>query len=106
MGCGKTLFVGNGGHITCSWVQCPNPAAVDEILANAETEHIVEIVGNKPPEVRVKHPLRERVNDELFECELYAECLSVMHSRRPIKSGTYRVRRTDRVGWNWEEING
>lgn len=34
MGCGHTLFVGSGGHITCSWAHCPNPSAVDELLAD------------------------------------------------------------------------
>lgn len=32
MGCGATLFLADGGHVTCSWVDCPNPAAPDELL--------------------------------------------------------------------------
>lgn len=32
-GCGRTLFLGSGGHVTCSWIDCPNPAAPDELLA-------------------------------------------------------------------------
>lgn len=32
MGCGATLFLGAGGHVTCSWIECPNPAAADELL--------------------------------------------------------------------------
>ena len=32
MGCGETLFVGNGGHITCSLIGCPKPVAVDALL--------------------------------------------------------------------------
>lgn len=31
-GCGTTLFLGSGGHITCSWIDCSNPAAADELL--------------------------------------------------------------------------
>lgn len=34
MGCGKTLFLGAGGHITCSFNLCPDPAAVDKMLSN------------------------------------------------------------------------
>lgn len=33
MGCGATLFLGEGGHITCSWLECPRPHAADELLA-------------------------------------------------------------------------
>jgi hypothetical protein len=32
MGCGRTLFLGDGGYVTCSWRYCPNPAAADELL--------------------------------------------------------------------------
>jgi hypothetical protein len=34
MGCGDSLFVGAGGHITCSWIECPNPSAADELGTN------------------------------------------------------------------------
>jgi hypothetical protein len=31
--CGlTTLFLGAGGHVTCSWAECPNPGAADELL--------------------------------------------------------------------------
>lgn len=32
MGCGETLFLGDGGHVTCSFNKCPNPGMVDEML--------------------------------------------------------------------------
>jgi len=32
MGCGETLFLGAGGHVTCSFIDCPDPAAVDDWL--------------------------------------------------------------------------
>ncbi len=32
MGCGKTLFLGAGGHVTCSWIKCPDPARADKLL--------------------------------------------------------------------------
>ena len=32
--CGNsTLFVGSGGHITCSWLKCPEPSLQGEIHA-------------------------------------------------------------------------
>ena len=38
MGCGETLFVGAGGHITCSWVDCPRPDAADALLYRCAAE--------------------------------------------------------------------
>ena len=35
MGCGATLFLGEGGHVTCSWHKCPEPGAADELLSRA-----------------------------------------------------------------------
>lgn len=33
MGCGRTLFLGEGGHVTCSLVGCPDPCAAADLLA-------------------------------------------------------------------------
>jgi hypothetical protein len=54
--CGhQTLFLGSGGHLTCSWVGCPEPsvsAAVEQLqgrpsMAQIEAlpRHIVEFSG-------------------------------------------------------------
>lgn len=32
MGCGETLFLGLGGHVTCSLIGCPDPCAADRLL--------------------------------------------------------------------------
>lgn len=32
MGCGKTLFLGNNGFVTCSYLECPEPDAVSTFL--------------------------------------------------------------------------
>ena len=32
MGCGETLFLGEGGYVTCSLAECPDPASASEIL--------------------------------------------------------------------------
>lgn len=65
MGCGETLFVGSGGHITCSYLECKNPTAVDDILGDGETEHIVTLEGER---FHIEHPLRERLDDGLQRC--------------------------------------
>lgn len=88
MGCGQTLFVGDGGHITCSYINCESPAAVDEILSEDETEHIVELYRET---FSVKHPLRERLDDALLTCDL-GEYLKGLDGP-PRITGTYRVHR-------------
>lgn len=74
MGCGQTLFVGDGGHITCSEDECPNPAAVDELLASPHIdEHIVEVEDAQRGTVSVEHPLHERIGHALLDsCPLNA----------------------------------
>lgn len=86
MGCGQTLFLGSGGYVTCSLDVCPQPDAVAEILADAEAHHIVKLDED---EFTVRHPLRERLNDELMRCSLHAWIAGL--SGPPRKTGTYRV---------------
>jgi len=93
-GCGETLFLGNGGHITCALIGCPDPGAVDQILSNRETEHIV--VFNEK-NWSCQHPLRERLHGDLFGCELVAYLSE--RGGPPVKTGRYRVRG---AGDKWE----
>jgi hypothetical protein len=76
MGCGETLIrdrllnVVPGapiGAIRCNAPDCPRPTAVAEILADPETEHVVVLDHGG---FSVKHPLRERLDDELLGCWL------------------------------------
>lgn len=32
-GCGETLFLGKGGYVTCSWMECPDPALASQLLS-------------------------------------------------------------------------
>lgn len=86
MGCGRTLFVGEGGHITCSLLGCPRPTAVDELLADGESEHIVVL---REDGFTVMHPIHERLDDAVLNCQLYAE-LAAMDAP-PVALGRYRV---------------
>lgn len=36
MGCGNTLFLGAGGHVTCSYSKCPQPDSASRLLENAD----------------------------------------------------------------------
>lgn len=86
MGCGQTLFVASG-HIHCSLVDCPQPTAVAEILNDRETEHLVTFSETA---FTVRHPLRERLDDALMECELHEHIASL--SGPPVAPGLYRAR--------------
>ena len=99
-GCGHTLFVGSGGHITCSWALCPNPSAVDELLADRETDHIVEL-GEYG--YNVKHPLRERIGDQLLDCTVGEWIGAQAPADLPVP-GRYRAR--EPVGDTvWERLS-
>lgn len=111
MGCGETLFLGTGGHVTCSRLACPRPTAVDELLAAAETEHIATIHEDG---FTVEHPLRERLDGALHDCELHQELQAA--GGPPAKPGRYRVVRHEPdavsesyrsgplAGWDFEEV--
>lgn len=86
MGCGQTLFLGSGSQIRCSNHGCPRPDAVDELLADRETEHVV-VLGEAT--FSIQHPLRERLDGALFECQLH-EWLSEQDGP-PEGPGQYRV---------------
>lgn len=36
---GRTLILGAGGHVTCSWINCPDPSAVDALLNTVPESH-------------------------------------------------------------------
>lgn len=102
MGCGNTLFLGSGGHVTCSWSRCPEPTAAGLILDEPETEHIVTFsdLGG----FSIRHPLRDRVElDDLGDCNLHLYLASL--SGPPVKPGRYRASRPERGGdWGFEEL--
>lgn len=85
MGCGQTLFLGEGGHITCSWIECPNPTIVDEILDDAETCDLV-VIGET--NYTIAHPLRERATD-MSGCPLH-QWLATQEAP-PVEPGRYRA---------------
>lgn len=86
MGCGTTLFLGEGGHVTCSAVDCTGPDAVDTLLGDRETEHIAVFTEKG---WTLKHPLRERLADELLTCGATAWIGDI--PQLPHLRGTFRV---------------
>lgn len=95
MGCGRTLFLGEGGTITCSYLRCPDRLAVDRILADAESEHIVEFERST---FTIRHPLRERIDDELLRCALHEYVAGL--DGPPVRPGRYRAVREGEQ-WIW-----
>lgn len=99
MGCGPSLFLGESGHVTCSFIGCPNPAAVDRILADPETAHRVTFARRT---FTVVHPLRERLGD-MAACKLH-EFLAGL-SGPPVKAGVYRATRDNEASpWRFDRI--
>lgn len=99
MGCGQTLFVASG-HIHCSLSDCPRPAAVAEILADRETEHTVMFSRTA---FTVRHPLRERLDDQLMECQLHEHIAAL--DGPPVEPGRYRVFAEDMGEWSYEPVS-
>lgn len=96
MGCGETLMLGSDQYVGCSHADCPRPDAAGLILADQETEHLVQFSEET---FTVIHPLRERLDDALLDCQLHAYCASL--DGPPLTPGLYRAL-DDGDDWAWE----
>lgn len=87
MGCGQTLFLA-AGNVTCSSTKCARPGAAGELLADTEFEHLIHFTARS---FTIRHPLRERLDDGLFEFA----CTITEHFRGlagpPVPLGYYRA---------------
>ncbi len=102
MGCGETLYLAAGACVTCAHLDCPRPDAVTELLADRETEHIVVF---DETQFTVRHPLQERLDDALMECQLHRHIAAM--AGPPVKPGRYRARLVSDDGaiiprWTWQ----
>lgn len=98
MGCGASLAVRVDGQVYCWEEDCPRPSAIHEILCVPETEHLVLLA---PLDFTVQHPLRERLDGELFHCSMHAHIKAMDGPPHP--PGTYRV--TGTAGqYDWELV--
>lgn len=98
MGCGETLFVGAGGHLTCSLLGCPNPSAVDELLSDPLGH--VHVVRFGDDGFDVQHPLVER-GEDLIECVLHQHIRFL--DGPPVQPGRY-IARHDGERWTWTAL--
>ena len=70
MGCGEGLILAEGGVIWCASLLCPRPGAAAEILADPEAGHLASVTLDG--QFTIRHPLRERLDDALMTCRLFA----------------------------------
>ena len=100
--CGwESLTLAAGNRIICTRLECPRPTAADEILADAETEHVVQL-GEAT--FTVRHPLRERLDDALLTCDLADWIAACDGPPRP--PGRWRVTPADNGSWDWGANDG
>lgn len=101
--CGhRGLFVGVEGHLTCPAVECRRPTAADELLDDQEIAHVVTLGDT---EFTIRHPLHERLDDRLMECDLHRYLADL--SGPPWAPGRYRVQRAQSTDqWRWNRLEG
>ncbi len=75
--------------VRCFWDGCPRPSAAAEILDETETEHQVMI--DDRGFMTLRHPLKERLGDELMQCQVPEQMAA--SSEKYLPPGRYRVTR-------------
>lgn len=107
MGCGNDTLrlIPPNGVVICINESCPGAMAAAQILADPESEHIVDFTINN---FTIRHPLRERLGDALFDCGLLNHLCSLRPGDLPgHSSGRWRARwRDDPHGGevSWERL--
>jgi hypothetical protein len=110
MGCGQTLHVEHTvGMVFCIDRNCPDSGAAHKLLQDEEHEHIIVLHADpERPQFAThwtaRHPLRERIEGDLFECPVIKALRAVDTEERPlaqtVSPGVYRVR----LPLSWEPI--
>lgn len=88
--CGeRTLHLTSGGFIKCLNHDCTRRDAASLLLMDSEVEHLVDLTDEG---FTVKHPLRERVEGDLFDCDIFAHVQADINNDWVSKGpGRYRV---------------
>lgn len=92
--CGQeSLYRGFQGRVSCATDDCPNPAAVHNLLNDPNlTAHLVAVTQEgRGFRWTLRHPLIERLGDALFACELAQYMGSQQASNPDLTPGVYRV---------------
>lgn len=99
-GCGQTLYL-RLGIIECSYAHCPNPTGVTDLIVEDAKElgHIVKLTREG---FSIQHPLKERIDRDLFHCGLH-EYLDALAAGIPKWApGNYLVQETPTADAPWE----
>ena len=100
MGCGPTLRAEESravNKIVCWYENCPDPLAAQRILHDPHADHLVNFTGSG---FTIRHPLRERIDDALMNCELHL-FLMTLPGPPEGRPGSFQVSEKD-GGWNLE----
>ncbi len=89
MGCGRMLFLGNNGHVTCSYVKCPDPSAVDKLL-DLPISHVVYVRGDG---WIIEHSLACRLSG-MTNCEIHKYCIDSSAVMMCLDEGKYLAAKT------------
>ena len=57
----RALFLGDGGHVTCSWVRCPDRSAPDTLLHTWRTVFLDLLARADGADVPAESAVRERL---------------------------------------------
>jgi hypothetical protein len=111
--CGKRdLHLMGTKVIYCMNRECPRPDAVYDLLNDPpELHHIMEVLPDEPTAQSgrwtLKHPLLERIDGELFDCELGRLLNSTYAFNYPPKPGRSRIKATgeETKPWDMEKLD-
>ena len=99
--CGRNSLFAAAGQITCAYKACPEQGAAHRILSDSETLHITRI--HRDETFTVRHPLIERLDDRMMECQLVSVLQHVLHySPTQPEPGDYRVALVHDGTVHWE----
>jgi Family of unknown function (DUF6085) len=97
--CTDPVGVNRLGKLVCRNAGCSRPTAAEEILSETELGHIIDIGDIS---WSMKHPLVERIRDELLKCDFIQYMKNTGGPPQP--PGRYRVTETAGGSWNWERL--
>lgn len=108
--------VGTDGFLHCTNPGCPDMHAVGQLLMDDELGHIVRF--DEAGGFNVKHPLRERLEDQrgsaaLLDCAIHFVVTEAVNDFLIVPQGTYRLTGHPAVlhhtnqdaDWEWESID-
>lgn len=70
--------------------ECPDPDAANRLLRNVEIHHIVRF--SEDLTFTVKHPLRERIDDALFDCNIHGVVVDLLDGGLIEPRGSWRMK--------------